>query len=449
MSAGASASGQPAEKMNPSDPPELALPTEAIRSQLERILASPGFVHLDRMIRFLRFTVDQVLKGHTSELKETVLGMEVFDRPSSFDPRTDTIVRVEARRLRSKLKEYYETHGQHDAILIEFLKGSYVPTFQRWNGLSDRALVTQSEAGLQDDLKPSRHLLSVKPFGLPSLGIALALAALLGAGGATLWWRLRPTPAQVEWRLRPLTADSGLTTTPALSADGKLAAYASDRASNGTNLDLWVQPLTEAAQPIRLTQNPADDMSPSFSPDGGQIAFFSSRDGGGIYLIPTLGGEERLLVRGGSQPRFSRDGRWVAYTVGHGFLADSKVFIMPAGGGAPIPIATDIPWASSPVWSPDGKRILVRGATKTNDSASPEFWLASSDGGTSVKTRLTSLLRERGVPMSSVDWIGEPCSLAEVPRSGQSGSRRVLRGLTHSRNLLRVQHRWGLFVEQV
>ncbi len=93
---------------------------EAIRTQLDRILASPGFVHSDRMVRFLRFTVDQVLKGHASELKETVLGMEVFDRPSSFDPRTDTIVRVEARRLRSKLKEYYETQGQHDAVLIEF-----------------------------------------------------------------------------------------------------------------------------------------------------------------------------------------------------------------------------------------------------------------------------------------------------------------------------------------
>ncbi len=91
---------------------------------------------------------------------------------------------------------------------------------------------------------------------------AVAAVVLLGAAGAALWWRPRPTPAPVEWRLRPLTADSGLTTTPALSPDGKLVAYASDRASNGTNLDLWVQPLTEGSQPIRLTQNPADDMSP-------------------------------------------------------------------------------------------------------------------------------------------------------------------------------------------
>ena len=271
--------------------------TEAIRTQLELILASPGFVHSDRMARFLRFTVEQTIQGQADSLKETVLGMEVFDRTSSFDPRTDTIVRVEARRLRSKLKEYYETRGQHDAVLIEFPKGSYVPTFLKSNGLRVGEVQTASQAGLHDEAKPSRQSLSTKAFRWPNLSIALAFAALLGAGGATLWWRLRPAQVAVEWKLRPLTADSGLTTTPALSPDGKLVAYASDRASKGTNLDLWVQPLTEGAQPIQLTRNPADDVSPSFSPDGGQIAFFSSREGGGIYLIPALGGPERLLVR--------------------------------------------------------------------------------------------------------------------------------------------------------
>jgi hypothetical protein len=144
----------------------------------------------------------------------------------------------------------------------------------------------------------------------------VAAVALLGAGGMALWWRLTPTPAPAEWRLRPLTADSGLTTTPELSHDGKLVAYASDRTSNGTNLDLWVQPLAEGSQPIHLTQNPADDLEPSFSPDAGQIVFSSKRDGGGIYLIPAFGGEERLLVRGGRFPRFSPDGQWVAYTDG-------------------------------------------------------------------------------------------------------------------------------------
>jgi eukaryotic-like serine/threonine-protein kinase len=385
----------------------IEVSAEAIRTQLDKILVSPGFVHSDRMVRFLRFTVAQTLKGHASELKETVLGMEVFDRPSSFDPRTDTIVRVEARRLRSKLKEYYETHGQRDEVLIEFPKGSYVPTFLKSNDLGIRKQPARSQASHPNEaesLIPSVATTSTRPARLPIIRAALALVALLGAGGATLCWRLRPPPAPVEWRLRPVTEDSGLTATPALSPDGKLAAYASDRASNGTNLDLWVQPLTEGSQTIRLTQNPADDKDPSFSPDG-QIAFFSRRDGGGIYLIPTFGGAERLLMRGGSQPSFSPDGRWVAYAVGGSYLADSKVFVMPAGGGAAKRIAADIPWASEPVWSPDGRHLLVLGAAATNDPASMEFWLVSPGGRTSVKTGLASVFRPRLVPKS--DWIGD------------------------------------------
>jgi len=402
--------------------PETIL-TEAIRSQLEKILTSPGFVHSDRMVRFLRYTVEQTIHGHADLLKESVLGMEVFDRTASFDPRTDTIVRVEARRLRSKLKEYYETRGHHDAVLIEFTKGSYVPTFLKSNGQPDEKLQTASQAGLEDEPKPSRQSLSTKFLRGPNLAIALALAALLGAGGATLWWRLRPAPVTVEWKLKPLTADGGVTTTPALSADGKWLAYASDRGSNGSNLDLWVQPLTEASQPLQLTHDPADDMSPTFAPDGGQIAFFSNREGGGIYLIPALGGPERLLVRGGRHPRFSPDGRWIAYSSGtKSWLSESKVFIIPVGGDTPKQIAVDIPWASGPVWSPDGRRLLVAGAPKTNDLASLDFWLVSPEGGASERTGLVSLLRSQqvsllkeGMFVFSLDWIGDSLVFGSDP----------------------------------
>jgi Tol biopolymer transport system component len=171
-----------------------------------------------------------------------------------------------------------------------------------------------------------------------------------------------------------------------------------------------MQPLAEGSQPIRLTQDPADDISPSFSPDGGQIAFFSHREGGGIYLISVFGGEERLLVRGGSQPRFSPDGRWVAYKVDGGQSgAQSKVFVMPAGGGAAKRMAPDIPVTARPTWSPDGRHLLVFGATTLNDSASIECWLVSPEGGASTKTGLVSLLRERQVSLPSevVDWTGD------------------------------------------
>src|SRR5690242_20370083 len=82
------------------------------------------------MSRFLRFTVEQALSGHAADLKEYLIGVEVFDRKSEYDSRVDPIVRVEARRLRSKLRKYYESEGRDDAIRIEFPTGSYVPQFK-------------------------------------------------------------------------------------------------------------------------------------------------------------------------------------------------------------------------------------------------------------------------------------------------------------------------------
>lgn len=106
------------------------LQNSAIERQLEKILSSQPFAGSERMIRFLRFIVEQTLAGKTSEIKEYTIGMAAFDRPAAFDPRSDAVVRVEARRLRSKLAEYYQSEGKTDAIRIELPKGAYVPAIQ-------------------------------------------------------------------------------------------------------------------------------------------------------------------------------------------------------------------------------------------------------------------------------------------------------------------------------
>jgi serine/threonine-protein kinase len=94
------------------------------------MLASRLFARSERLCRFLRFCVEQTLDEKSDQLKEQRVGVEVFDRKGDYDPRTDPIVRVEARRLRSKLKAYYTSSGKPDCVLIELPKGAYVPSFR-------------------------------------------------------------------------------------------------------------------------------------------------------------------------------------------------------------------------------------------------------------------------------------------------------------------------------
>src|ERR1700722_19899152 len=101
-----------------------------VRSELDRLLQSALFSQSDRLGRFLRFAIENALAGNTDLLKEYVIGTEVYDRKPPYHPSQDSIVRTEARRLRSKLKEYYESEGKDDPIFIYFRPGSYVPVFR-------------------------------------------------------------------------------------------------------------------------------------------------------------------------------------------------------------------------------------------------------------------------------------------------------------------------------
>jgi TolB-like protein/tetratricopeptide (TPR) repeat protein len=103
---------------------------DQIRTQVDKILASRLFTRSERLCRFLRFCVEQTLDEKSDQLKEQMVGVEVFDRKGDYDPRTDPIVRVEARRLRSKLKAYYTSSGRPDCVLIDLPKGAYVPAFR-------------------------------------------------------------------------------------------------------------------------------------------------------------------------------------------------------------------------------------------------------------------------------------------------------------------------------
>lgn len=108
----------------------IATAPTRVRTQLERVLAAPAFAGAKVHRRLLKHLVDNALAGDTTRLKESLLGIEVFDRPADrFDPASDSIVRVESRRLRQRLARYYAEDGRSDALLIDLPKGSYVPRF--------------------------------------------------------------------------------------------------------------------------------------------------------------------------------------------------------------------------------------------------------------------------------------------------------------------------------
>lgn len=123
---------EPVVKYQDKDEPTAPnLSSEAVQSEVQRILASDKFARSKRLRSLLQFTVTQTLDGHADILKEYVIGTEVLNKPDSYDPRRDSLVRVLASRLRLKLKEYYNDGGSEDPLVIEFPKGKYVPRFQR------------------------------------------------------------------------------------------------------------------------------------------------------------------------------------------------------------------------------------------------------------------------------------------------------------------------------
>jgi eukaryotic-like serine/threonine-protein kinase len=237
-----------------------------------------------------------------------------------------------------------------------------------------------------------------------ALWTTLVLVAAAGAAGLA-WW-LKPDRQPPRRVLTRLTMDSGLTTDQALSPDGRLVAFASDRSGDG-NLDIWVRQVA-GGDPVRLTSDPADDSDPSFSPDGSRITFRSDRDGGGIYVISTLGGNERRIVDHGRAPRWSPAGTEIVCWTGvnTGFLinqADApRIFVVAAGGGEPRRLFPDFAVALAPVWSADGTHLIFLGSREAGKP--PDWWVAPLDGP-AVSTGAIAAITRAGLSPSPESFV--------------------------------------------
>jgi len=324
---------------------------DAARRQVERVLASPGFVRNERMSRFLRFLAERHLEGNDGHLKESVIAVEVFGRRPDHDPAQDSIVRTEAGRLRARLAEYYVGDGMADAVIIRLPKGGYTPSFELRDPSSGQTL-----GG------PARWRFWLTAGGL---AMALAIAGILWLQKTELLWQNPIEGGQFQ----TVTDFDGTEQAAAISRDGKFVAFLSERDGH---TDVWVtQP--GSGQFHNLTHgwalelvNPAA-RTLGFSPDGALVTFWTRKPANageqiGVWAVPTLGGQPRPYLEGVAEFDWSHDGSRLTYhTVAPGdplFVSDGA----PHAPGAPIFTALAGQHSHFPVWASDDAFIyFVRG----------------------------------------------------------------------------------------
>jgi eukaryotic-like serine/threonine-protein kinase len=240
----------------------------------------------------------------------------------------------------------------------------------------------------------------------------IGAVAVAGAVGYR-FWKPEVKPLVPVLHFAPAsqwTSDTGFSLAPAISPDGKLVAYASDREGTG-NLAIWLRPF-DSGKAVRLAGSNFNETDPDFSPDGQQITFRSERDGGGIYVQATVqGSSPKLISKSGWKPRFSPDGKWIAFFTLSGSedvsatMGAGQVFIVPSEGGEPRRIQPSFPFARYPIWAPDSRHLLFTGISK---DGTRDWWLSPIEGGEASRTHalewLSRSLKTVGYPDQ---WRGE------------------------------------------
>jgi hypothetical protein len=179
----------------------------AVLQQVEKLLASPLFHASKRYPSFVRFVVARSLNGHTDQLKERILGVEVFDRPADYDTNTDPIVRVTAAEIRKRIEQYYQDPQHSQEIRLFLPSGSYVPQFS-WPGHPFGFPAGTSELPINGSDTATAQPVSTIAIPSPSkrillsrkgLAFTIALLAVAIVASATLWRVSRPSILKQFW----------------------------------------------------------------------------------------------------------------------------------------------------------------------------------------------------------------------------------------------------------
>ena len=281
-----------------------------MRAQVDRILASAAFADAERARGFLRFVVERKVEGRVGEIKESVIAVEVLGRPSSFDSKSDPIVRVEAGRLRDRLSSYYEAEGGADPILISLPKGRYVPEFTE-----RRPLVASRSAGVvRLSILPPENA-SFDSFAVSPDGRKLAFTAVLN-GRLMLWIR-----ALDSLESKPLAGTDGASW-PFWSPDSSTIAFF----------------VPNKLKAVEISGGPARDIADivvgrggAWSPEG--VILFCPRPIGILYRVSAAGGvpapvtslDEARAETAHGFPQFLPDGRQFLYLAASSRRGESSI----------------------------------------------------------------------------------------------------------------------------
>jgi eukaryotic-like serine/threonine-protein kinase len=336
-----------------------------------------------------------------------------------FDPETPPeLQRIVTKCLRKEPALRYQV--VQDLLLdLEVLRDDVRAQTRSASGPAPVASVTATEPGA---VASSRMAASATPWSRVVLA-AIATVVIAGVTVGVWWWRSRPTEpaaaastgrgtvsgvaAPVERTLTRLTSLPGLQTDVTFSPDGRFIAYASD---HGGNFDIWVQPVAGGGEPVQVTKSPYADTEPDWSPDGSQIVFRSERDGGGLFIVPALGGPERRLAPFGMRAKWSPDGSRVLFSSAPPGLTSGPMFVVGTDGSPPHRVLQQFTDAANGItswaWHPDGRRIsLLAEAVGANDFATDRaLYTVSPDGGAPIVTTLPESLRGGANTVGEFAW---------------------------------------------
>ena len=379
---------------------------ERISGQLDRILSSAAFGGAERARKFLRFIVTYALQGRLGEIKESIIAVEAFGRNPSFDPKSDPIVRVEARRLRERLSSYYADEGRADTVLISLPKGGYIPEF------SERRTSDESR------LRPRRALQQLVYLGF--LGITLAVLALVYLRNPK-----KPAESAGTLRLSILPPEGTTFESFVVSPDGRRLAFTS--AWNGQSM-LWVRSLDSLD--AKLLAGTEFAQYPFWSPDNRLIGFFTASK---LKVVDIAGGPARdvadVVAAGG--------GAWSAAGI---ILFCPRpiggLYQVSVSGGAPRPVTSLDPARGEvahilPQFLPDGRHFLYLAASSRPGESSIRMGSLDSQDSKVLLSADTSAAYAPVLPghSSSLLFVSDGSLLAQPfdpTRAVLSGARTVL-----------------------